>query len=93
MISQIAKNKLVEQIVRNIGIGEDPEALKDLSQDIYMCLLEKPPELINHLMSSGEINYYIARIAYNQLRSSTSPYAIKYRRDIRLKNIDDMHSL
>ena len=44
IIDEISKDKVVEEIVYNIG-SKDDEDLKDLIQDIYINLLEKENNL------------------------------------------------
>lgn len=79
IISQIAKDKVVEGLIENISKKKLTDShLDDLAQDIYIALLEKPPALIIQLYEKNEINFYIARMVVNNLRSNLSPYYYKY---------------
>ena len=75
-IAKIAKNRVVEEIARNIGVcGTD---LDDLSQTVYLALLEMPPEKLD--IPDKEINYYLTRVIKNQWLSNSSPYYRQYKR-------------
>lgn len=87
-IKDVAKQRLVETIVYKINRTEDPDNLKDLIQDIYVILLEKPKQFIQGLIDRNELNYYIASIAYTNICSNTSPYHRKYRRKYNHINIE-----
>lgn len=80
IIEEISKNKLVEEIVYNIGDRGD-EDLKDLIQDIYINLLEKEDSLIENLYSTNQLKYFIIRMVVNNIHSKNSPYYTKYKKD------------
>lgn len=80
IIDEISKNKLVEEIVYNIGDKGD-EDLKDLIQDIYINLLEKEDSLIETLYSTNQLKYFIIRMVVNNIHSKNSPYYTKYKKD------------
>lgn len=42
IIEELAKNKVVEEIISNINRTETQFNIQDLVQDIYLSLLEKP---------------------------------------------------
>lgn len=101
IINELAKNKVIEKLVANISPGGDssPGAPssdrlssdnQDLSQLIYLTLLEKPNALIEDLYSKGELIFYVIRIITKNVYSTTSPY---YRAIKKFKNkttdIDD----
>ena len=96
IINELAKNKVIEKLVANISPEGDssPGALssdnQDLSQLIYLSLLEKPNSLIEDLYSKGELIFYVIRIITRNVYSTTSPY---YRTIKKFKNkttdIDD----
>ena len=96
IINELAKNKVIEKLVANISPEGDssPGALssdnQDLSQLIYLTLLEKPNSLIEDLYSKGELIFYVIRIITRNVYSTTSPY---YRTIKKFKNkttdIDD----
>lgn len=80
IIDEISKNKLVEEIVYNIGDRGD-EDLKDLIQDIYINLLEKEDSLIENLYSINQLKFYIVKMVVNNIHSKNSPYYTKYKKD------------
>ena len=80
IIDEISKDKLVEEIVYNIGSKGD-EDLKDLIQDIYINLLEKEDSLIENLYSTNQLKYFIIRMVVNNIHSKNSPYYTKYKKN------------
>ena len=80
IIDEISKNKIVEEIVYNIG-SKDDEDLKDLIQDIYINLLEKEDNLIETLYNENQLKYFIIRMVVNNIHSKNSPYYTKYKKD------------
>ena len=80
IIDEISKDKLVEEIVYNIG-SKDDEDLKDLIQDIYINLLEKEDSLIENLYSTNQLKFYIVKMVVNNIHSKNSPYYTKYKKD------------
>ena len=87
-LNDICKNKVVEDIIRNIGWKEKRTDLKDLSQDIYFALLTKDQDFVQSLIDKQEINYYIVRMVLNNICSKTSPYHKTYRK--LTQNIDEI---
>lgn len=91
IIDEISKNKLVEEVVYNIGDRGD-EDLKDLIQDIYINLLEKEDNLIENLYSTNQLKYFIIRMVVNNIHSKNSPYYTKYKKDkINKVNIEELY--
>ena len=80
IIDEISKQKVVEEIVYNIGDRGD-EDLKDLIQDIYINLLEKEDDLIENLYNTNQLKYFIIRMVVNNIHSKNSPYYTKYKKD------------
>ena len=80
IIDEISKDKVVEEIVYNIGDRGD-EDLKDLVQDIYINLLEKEDNLIETLYDTNQLKFYIIRMVVNNIHSKNSPYYTKYKKD------------
>lgn len=70
VIKFIAENRLVEEIVHNVG-GNSDEDLKDLIQDIYMELFKKDEALLVNLYENKNINFYLSRIITNNISSKT----------------------
>lgn len=79
-IQELAKNRVVEEIVANVAQPRDQQLgfLDDLANDIYIILLEKKDQV--EQMPENQQRYYIARMVTNQLRSKTSRYHYNYRR-------------
>ena len=80
IIDEISKDKIVEEVVYNIGDKGD-EDLKDLVQDIYINLLEKEDNLIETLYNTNQLKFYIIRMVVNNIHSKNSPYYTKYKKD------------
>ena len=80
IIQELAKDRIVENVVMNIGHSKMTADLSDLAQEIYMILLTYDEDKIIDLWVNGEIGFFIARIAINQYRSSSSPFHIIYRK-------------
>lgn len=91
IINELAKNKVIEKLVANISPEDNSPDTSDLSQLIYLTLLEKPNALIEDLYSKGELIFYVIRIITRNVYSTTSPY---YRTIKKFKNkttdIDDL---
>ena len=76
-IDYIIRNKIVEDITRNITKNQLGSDLDDFIQEIYVILLEnKKLEKIKQ----KELKYFISRIIQNQFKSVTSKYYYKYRK-------------
>ena len=91
IIDEISKQKVVEEIVYNIGNKGD-EDLKDLIQDIYINLLEKEDNLIETLYATNQLKYFIIRMVVNNIHSKNSPYYTKYKKDkINKVNIEELY--
>lgn len=80
IIDEISKDKIVEEVVYNIGDRGD-EDLKDLIQDIYINLLEKEDSLIETLYNTNQLKFYIVKMVVNNIHSKNSPYYTKYKKD------------
>ena len=83
IINELAKNKVIEKLVANISPDDNSQDNQDLSQLIYLTLLEKPNSLIEDLYSKGELIFYVIRIITRNVYSTTSPY---YRTIKKFKN-------
>lgn len=55
--------------------------MDDLTNEISLILLEKDAKLICDLAEKDELKFYIKRIVYNQYKSKTSPFYVKYRKN------------
>ena len=82
-IEKIAKERLVEDIIAIMRITkrESRFDLDDLTQDIYISLIEKGEEFLSDLYSRRkELEYFIMRMVANNINSRTSPEYFKYKR-------------
>lgn len=80
IVAQIARERRVETMVENIAKSPLTPDLKDLSQMVYLALLEYDGTKIADLWEHGQINFFIARIIINQYRSSNSPFYKLFRK-------------
>lgn len=82
IIETLAKGRVVEKLIENIAHQPLSPDLKDLSQMVYMVLLEYDSDKIVELWNAGEMNFFIARVILNQYRSTTSPFHYQIRQYI-----------
>jgi hypothetical protein len=80
MVAQLARERRVETMVENIAKRALDTDLKDLSQMVYLILLEYDETKLQDLWENGQINFFIARIILNQYRSANSPFYKLYRK-------------
>lgn len=80
IVAEIASGKLVEAMVQNIAHQSLTPDLKDLSQMVYLILLEYDEDKIVDLWEHHQMQYFLARIIINQFRSSNSPFHTIYRK-------------
>lgn len=83
IINQIADSGLVEEIIQGVSYSkfENTENLKDLTQDIYLQLLQMRTDKLNDLYTKNQLRYWIARIVVNSIHSKTSPYFYTYKKE------------
>lgn len=86
VVEQIAKQKIVEEIVYNIAKDTTDEDLHDLVQDVYMTLMEKDEDWLEGIYDRGQIRYLISRIVTNNINSKTSRFYYNYKKN-KLKQI------
>lgn len=82
IIEEIARNKLIEELIKNMGIKDNDK--DDLLQEIYMILLEYEEDKIVKLYNNNQLKFFIVRIIQNQYFSKNSPYYMKYKRYYKL---------
>lgn len=80
-VETIAKEGIVEEIVRNITKDSNDEDYKDLISDIYLALLEKDEATIEEMIQNKQIHFYISRMVVNNIYSCTSPFFYNYRKN------------
>ena len=80
IIEAIAKARMVETMVSNIAHQSLTADLKDLTQMVYLTLLEYDETKPQDLWDNNQISFFLARIIINQYRSSNSPFHTIYRK-------------
>lgn len=80
IVAKIAQERRVETMVENIAKSPLTPDLKDLSQMVYLILLEYDESKLRDLWDHGQMNFFIARIILNQYRSTNSPYYKLFRK-------------
>ena len=80
IVATIAQERRVETMVENIAKTPLTPDLKDLSQMVYLILLEYDEGKLKDLWEHGQMNFFIARIILNQYRSTNSPYYKLFRK-------------
>lgn len=83
IIGRLAKERLVEQIVSNIA-KTNSDILNDLSQNIYLDLLEKDEQKIVKLYESNQIRFFVVRMILNNLFSKNSPFYQTFKKNANL---------
>lgn len=74
IIETLAKGRTVEKLIENIAHQPLNAELKDLSQMVYIILLEYDEDRIVELWESNDIQYFLVRIILNQYRSRNSRF-------------------
>ena len=93
IINEIANGGLVEEIIQGVSYSkfENTENLKDLTQDIYLQLLQMDNAKINELYFKNQLRFWVTRIITNNIHSKTSPYYYQYKKEQRQSvNINDI---
>lgn len=82
IIEAIAQARMVETMVQNIAhesLSTNAD-LCDLSQMVYVILLEYDEDKLQDLWEHNQMRFFLARIVVNQYRSSYSPFHITIRK-------------
>ena len=81
IIEQLAKEKKIEEIVRNIvGKNNKRPEIDDLVQMVYLILLEYDEDKIVNMYNKKQLIFFITRIVLNQFNSSNSRFHYIYRK-------------
>lgn len=80
IIEKIARARLVESTIESMTHQPLDYDLEDLSQMIYLALLEQPDERIEDLYRNNEMQFFIGGIVKRQAFSQTSPYYLQIRK-------------
>lgn len=80
VVEAAGREKVVERIAQNITRLPAASAdLADLSQIVYLGLLDYPEALLVDLYQKGELVYLVARMVMRQVNSNRSVYAYAVR--------------
>ena len=78
-IEIIVANRYVEEIIHSVN-GIKRKYFDDLTQEVYLILLQYNQDKLAELISNNEIKYFISKIITNQYHSQTSPFWKKFRK-------------
>ena len=67
----------IYEIALKITKGNDIDA-QDLTQEVYVIMLEYDQEKLQKIYDNGHLNYWVARVMLNQYIRSTSPFKKKH---------------
>lgn len=74
IVEELAKNRVIEDIISNVAQNPKEDTLKDLSQMLYEDLLMKDDEKVIQLYEDGQLQFFITRMVLNSINSKTSRY-------------------
>lgn len=83
IIEIIAKERMVETAIANIA-KTNSDVLNDLSQNIYLDLLEKDEQKIVKLYEANQIRFFVVRMILNNLFSKNSPFYQTFKKNANL---------
>lgn len=92
LVEYLAKKRTVEQIIARNAYNKHPNHnfCDDLSQDIYVSLMQnKNPEQMRRIFLSGQVQYYITRMATIHIQSTSNQTWNKYRKQTSSSHISD----
>ena len=92
IITELAENKTIEEIIGNIAQNPQEDTLRDLSQILYEDLLMKDSSKIVKMYEEDQLNYFITRMVLNSIKSKTSRYYYlfsKFNKNTQELNIED----
>lgn len=69
----------IKEVCKNVSKGNTYHT-EEMTQMIYLALLEMKEEKIIHLINNNQLRYYVIGMITNQLKSVTSDFYRKYRR-------------
>ena len=81
---------MVETAIANIA-KTNSDVLNDLSQNIYLDLLEKDEQKIVKLYEDNQIRFFVVRMILNNLFSKNSPFYQTFKKNANLTvDIDNL---
>ena len=75
-------NKLAIELKEVAAKFIPADDLDDLTQEVFLYLLELPSEKLKQLIEDKQIKYYFIRLCKNNYYSKTSKYHYKYRKPV-----------
>jgi len=79
IVDALARQRRVETVVANLARRDLDAALKDLSQIIYLHLLTMDETKLRDLWDTGDIQFYIVRVAKLQMYGHRTSYDTQVR--------------
>lgn len=86
IVDELARARVVERLLLTQKQNRCNPYINDLSQDIYVDLLNKDAGMIERLYNEGTLIFFIMRMIRNNLYSSNSPFYYDYQRFRKLSN-------
>lgn len=80
IIEAVARDRMVETMVTNIAHKPMSADLQDLSQMVYLILLEYDEKKLQDLWENNQMHFFVARIIVNQYNSVNSPFHTMFRK-------------
>lgn len=80
IIETLARERRVETMIENIAHQSLSADLCDLSQMVYLILLEYDEQKLIDLWDNNQMSFFLARIIVNQYRSVNSPFHTIFRK-------------
>lgn len=80
IIEILARGRKVEAMIENIAHHSLTADLEDLSQMVYLILLEYDEGKLQDLWENRQMNFFLARIVTNQYNSTSSPFYTTFRK-------------
>lgn len=74
IIGELATDRVIEDIIKNVAYNPTDDTLKDLAQMLYEDLLNKPSEKIIQLYENKQLQYFLTRMVLNSINSKTSRF-------------------
>lgn len=80
IITKIYNDKKYNKAIKDICTRNNTKQyIDELKQEVFIILLDKEDSFIEGLYNSNGLLKYFCKIAYNQIKSSTSPFALNIR--------------
>lgn len=80
IVEELAKGRVIEDIIHNVAQYPLDDTLKDLAQMLYEDLLMKDEDKIVQLYESEQLQYFITRMVLNSINSKTSRYYYAFKK-------------